>query len=393
MGRELFKLSARKVTTTNKPGYYADGGGLYLQVTGTGAKSWVFRYRFGSKRPEMGLGPLHTISLAEARDAAQEARKALLAGTDPLAARRAARAANMVIPTFWDAATTYIDEQKAGWRNAKHADQWNTTLEKYAKPFIGGKRVDLIDTDDILAMLKPIWSTKTETATRVRQRAEAVIDSVFVKHSLAGKNPARWRGHLALLLPKRSAIAPQQHFPALPYTEVPKFIAELRARHGESARALEFLILTASRTMQTLEAPPAEFRGDLWVIPKERMKAKREHVVPLSAAAAALAGPRLGRKHLVFQHDVTQEVFSENALLALLKRMGYGHVTVHGFRSSFKDWCRETTDYPDDMSEMALAHHISDKTRAAYQRLTMVEKRRQLMEEWATYCLSHLPSA
>lgn len=385
MGRELFKLSARRVTTVSKPGYYADGGGLYLQVSPSGAKTWIFRYRFAGKRPEMGLGPVHTVGLAEAREAAQAARKALLDGIDPLAARRAARAAAAGTPTFWQAAQAFIEEQRSGWTSSKHADQWTTTLETYAQPFIGAKRIDAIETEDILAMLRPIWTGKAETATRVRQRVEAVLDAATVKRQRSGPNPARWKGHLALLLPKRSAVAPQQHFPALPYAQIPAFMTALRDRPGESARALEFTILTAARTMQTLEAPPAEIQGDMWIIPRERMKAKREHSVPLSADAVGLVTPRLHRE-LLFPHDITGKVFSENAMLALLKRMGYGHVTVHGFRSTFKDWARETTDYPDDLSEMALAHHISDKTRAAYQRGTMVAKRRAMMEAWAAFC-------
>lgn len=390
MGRELFKLSARKVATLTDAGYYPDGGGLYLQVTATGAKTWVFRYRFAGRRPEMGLGPLHTVSLADAREAAQEARRQLLAGVDPLASRKAAAARAGGVPTFWDAAQAFIEEQRPGWRNAKHAGQWTSTLETYARPVIGAKRVDAIDTDDILAILRPIWTTKTETATRVRQRVEAVLDAATAKRQREGENPARWKGHLAMLLPKRSTVAPVEHFPALPFSELPSFMRALNDRRGEAARALEFTILTASRTGMATGALPAEFAGSLWTVPRERMKAKREHVVPLSGPALAIVAPRLGRR-LVFPNDVSGEPLSENAMLALLKRMGYGHVTVHGFRSTFKDWARETTDYPDDMSEVVLAHVISDKTRAAYARGTLIEKRRALMQDWADYCWSLTP--
>lgn len=391
MARELFKLSARKVAVATQPGYYADGGGLYLQVTATGAKTWVFRYRHAGRRPEMGLGPLHTVSLAEAREAAQAARRSLREGVDPLAARRAATARAAGVPTFWEAAQAFIEEQRSGWRNAKHADQWTNTLETYAVPAIGRKRVDAIDTEDVLAILRPIWTSKTETATRVRQRVEAVLDAAAAKRLRTGENPARWKGHLALLLPKPTSVAPVSHFSALPFANMPQFMRELSERRGAAARALEFTILTASRTSMVTGAVPAEFAGDLWTVPRERMKVKREHVVPLSASALAIVQPRLGRE-LLFPNDATGEQLSENAMLAVLKRMGYGSITVHGFRSTFKDWARETTSYPDDLSEMALAHIISDKTRAAYARGTMIEKRRELMAAWAAWCWSLTPA-
>lgn len=387
MGIELHKLTARKVGTISEAGYYADGGGLYLQVTAGGAKSWIFRYRFEGKRPEMGLGPTHTVSLAEAREAAQAARKQVLAGHDPLAGRRTAKAKAVATPTFWEAAQAYIAERKAGWKNAKHADQWTNTLKTYAKPFIGSKRVDRIETEDVLAVLRPIWATKTETATRVRQRVECILDAVTVQKHRSGDNPARWKGHLAMILPKPTTVTKVENFPSLPYSQVVEFMAALRQRVGESARALEFTILTAARTGMVTGAIPAELDAKCinWTVPADRMKAKKEHVVPLSHAAQLLAKPRRSRG-LLFPNDATGEQLSENAMLALLNRMGYGHVTVHGFRATFKTWADEIGEYPDDLSEAALAHAIKDKSKAAYKRGTMLERRREMMEAWAAFC-------
>ncbi|WP_218815462.1 tyrosine-type recombinase/integrase, partial [Xanthomonas oryzae] len=334
-----------------------------------------------------GLRGVFQGRLAEARSNAQAARKQLLSGIDPLAGRRAAQSATADIPTFWQFTTEFIEQQRPGWKNAKHAEQWTNTLETYARPFIGGKRIDQVDTDDVLSILRPIWTTKTETATRVRQRIETILDAATVKRKRTGDNPARWKGHLSMILPKPKTVAPVQNFPALPYKDIPEFMAALRKRHGEAARALEFTILTAARTGMTLGAVPAEFTGDDWTCPAERMKSKKEHVVPLSTAAQAIVKPRLSRK-LLFPNDVSGEPLSENAMLALLKRMDRGDITVHGFRSTFKDWASEITDFPDDLSEAALAHEITDKAKAAYKRGKMLEKRRKMMEAWANYCAS-----
>lgn len=386
MGLKINRLTARGVATVTDPGYHADGGGLYLQVTASGAKSWVFRYRFEGRRPEMGLGPLHVIGLADARAAADAARKLVQAGQDPLAGRRAAAVATSSIPTFWEAAVAYIDERQAAWTNPKHAGQWTSTLETYAKPVLGGMRVDRIETDHILAVLRPIWTVKTETASRVRQRMEAVLDAVTVQKKRSGENPARWRGHLGMILPKPTAVTKVENFAALPYAELPAFMAALRSRHGEAARALEFTILTAARTGMTLGATPGEvdLGSGTWTVPGDRMKAKVEHLVPLSRPALALVLPRMERD-LLFPNDLSNEPLSENAMLALLKRMGFGHITVHGFRSTFKDWVSETTDFADDLSEAALAHRIRDKAKAAYKRGTMLQKRRTMMNAWAEF--------
>lgn len=388
MGLKINRLTARRVATITEPGYHPDGGGLYLQVTASGSKSWVFRYRFEGKRPEMGLGPLHVIGLAEAREAAGAARKMVQARQDPLAGRRAATVATASIPTFWEAATAYIAEREAGWTNPKHAGQWTSTLETYAKPVLGHLRVDRIETEHVLAVLRPIWTTKTETASRVRQRIEAVLDAVTVQKKRSEDNPARWRGHLAVILPKPTAVTKVENFAALPYAELPTFMAALRSRHGEAARALEFTILTAARTGMTLGATPAEIDlvAGTWTVPSGRMKAKAEHVVPLSKAALAIVRRRMERD-LLFPNYISNEPLSDNAMLALLKRMGFDHITVHGFRSTFKDWASETTDFTDDLSEAALVHTIRDKAKAAYKRGTMLEKRRKMMDAWESYAI------
>ncbi|PKH74092.1 integrase [Stenotrophomonas sp. Betaine-02u-21] len=387
MAVKMNRLTARRVATITDPGYHADGAGLYLQVTASGAKSWVLRYRFEGRRPEMGLGPLHVIGLAEAREAAAAARTMIQAGTDPLADRRAASVVAAAIPTFWEAAEAYIQERRSGWSNPKHADQWTNTLEAYARPLLGNMRVDRIDTDHVLAVLRPIWTVKTETASRVRQRIEAVLDAATVQRKRSGENPARWKGHLAMILPRPTAVTKVENFAALPYAALPGFMAELRDRQGEAARALEFTILTAARTGMTLGAVPTELdiSNGTWTVPGERMKAKVEHTVPLSKPALAIAEMRSSGK-LLFPNDLSGEPLSENAMSALLKRMGFGHITVHGFRSTFKDWAGETTEFPDDLSEAALAHRIRDKAKAAYKRGTMLEKRRKMMEAWADYC-------
>lgn len=292
---KINRLTARQVATIADPGYHADGGGLYLQVTASGAKSWVFRYRFEGRRPEMGLGPLHVIGLAGVREAAGAARKMVQAGHDPLAGRRAAAVATASIPTFWEASTAFVAEREAGWTNPKHAGQWTSTLETYAKPVLGHLRVDCIETEHVLAVLRPIWTTKTETASCVRQRMEAMLDAVTVQKKRSGENPPRWRGHLAVILPKPTAVTKVENFAALPYAKLPAFVAELRSKHGEAARALEFTILTAARTGMTLGAVPGEvdLAAGTWTVPGGRMKAKVEHTIPLSKPALAIARMRM----------------------------------------------------------------------------------------------------
>lgn len=384
MARAINRLSARAVATA-RPGKYADGGGLWLQVTVTGSKSWVFRYARGGSEHFMGLGPVHTVSLAQARQAALEARQAIRVGADPIGQRKAALAARAGISTFWRAAEEHIEELRPGWKSPKHAAQWTSTLETYAKPHIGDLPVSDVTTDDVMAVLRPIWASKTETASRVRQRIEAVLDAAKVKGQRQGENPARWRGHLDKLLPKPTDVRAVKHFPALPYLELPDFMVKLRARPEIAARALEFTILTAARTNMTTKADWREVVGGLWNVPKERMKAKRAHTVPLSLEAVALleSVPREDGSG-IFPGDRKPHL-SNGAMDALLERMGFDHVTVHGFRSSFSDWAHEQTRHPNQVIEMALAHTIKSKTEAAYRRGDLLDKRRELMQAWADY--------
>lgn len=386
------RLSARRVITLTSQGYYADGGGLYLRVGDTGAKSWVFRYRRHGRLREMGMGATHAVSLADARQRATEARGLLAKGDDPIEARRAAQAASARVPVFKDAASSYVEGHRAGWKNAKHADQWTNTLETYAYPVLGMIPVDRITTEDLLRVLRPIWGTKTETATRVRQRIESVIDAEYARLHIERPNPARWRGHLAKLLPNPQEVRQVEHFPTLPYSDLPDFMAKLRAQQSISARALEFTILTAARTNMVAPAKWEEISGEDWTVPAERMKGRRAkaqpHTVPLSSAAMKLlnALPRIPEGAYCFPGGRNlQGHLSLGAMDALLERMGYAHITVHGFRSAFKDWCAEETNYPNELSEAALAHVIKDKAEAAYRRGELLKKRRAMMQAWGRY--------
>lgn len=385
--RAINRLSARSVVTLTKPGYHADGSGLYLQVSESGTKSWIFRYTLKGKAREMGLGALHTVGLAKAREQAQAAREALQQGLDPIAQRDAARATRESVPTFRVAAAAYIEQLRPSWRNAKHAEQWASTLATYAHPVMGDRRVDDISTDQVLRVLEPIWTTKTETANRVRQRIEQILDWCAAKKLRPPENPARWKGHLDKILPPPARVRQVRHFPALPYSDMPAFMVALRKRLGVDARALEFTILTAARTSMVVGAQWAEIDGDLWTVPADRMKARRDHVVPLCRQLRRLLAdlPRLGEH--VFPGFKGRAHISPGTMDALLqRRMGYGTVTVHGFRSTFKDWATELTAFPNLVSEAALAHVVKDKTEAAYRRGQMLDKRRELMQAWADYC-------
>lgn len=382
MARPINRLSARFVQTVSEAGYYADGGGLYLQVTASGAKSWIFRYRLGNRRPEMGLGSAQTLTLQQAREAAASARRARLDGLDPMAERQALHAARAAVPTFQEARDEYIDDRRGGWRNPKHVAQWENTLQTYAVR-LNKRPVDTIDTPDIVSVLKPIWRTIPETASRVRGRLERILDAQIVKKNRVGPNPARWKGNLEHLLPPRDGAV--KHLAALPYEEAPAFFKALRKQEGQPARALEWLLLNANRPGEVRFAVASEIKGDVWTIPAERMKARRDHVIPLSSAAVAMRAT-LPKKGLLFPHEYTGEPLSENAMTDLLERMGYkGRATAHGFRSTFKDWASETTTVQNEVSEMALAHRIRDKTEAAYRRGKLLAKRRELMEAWAAF--------
>ncbi|MBL0351184.1 MAG: tyrosine-type recombinase/integrase [Dechloromonas sp.] len=404
MARQQQRLSALQVTKLTKPGLYGDGGGLTLQITATGAKSWLLRYMVAGKPFGMGLGPTHTVSLAEARQKALDARKLLIDGINPLAARKqkqiAAALAEAKMMTFDQCAEAYILTHKAGWKNAKHCDQWTNTLNTYASPVFGHLPVAEIDTGLVVKCLAPIWESKTETASRVRGRIESVLGWATTSGYRTGENPARWKGHLENLLATISKTSRTKNHPSLPWPRIGAFMSALRVREGVSARAVEFAILTACRSGEVRGARWAEFdtTGKLWTIPAERMKAKREHQVPLSDAALALLAsmPRDSDDDVVFAGTKGQPL-SDMSLTAVIRRMnGNGKpvwvdtngegITVHGFRSSFRMWAAETTNYPREVAEHALAHQLPDAVERAYQRGSQFAKRAALMAEWAVYC-------
>lgn len=397
MTRGIHKLKALTVEKARDPGLYGDGGGLYLQITKAGVKSWLFRYMRNGKARGMGLGPLHTVSLADARVKAHECRKMLLDGIDPLDAKEQKRQAQLLeeskAKTFEQCAIAYIDAHKAGWKNAKHQEQWRNTLTTYVYPIIGNMPVAKIDVGMVKQILDPIWTTKTETASRIRGRMESIIDWATVHGYRTGDNPARWRGHLDKLLPAQSKVAKVQHHPALPYAEIAEFLAQLRTKEGVASLALEFLILTATRTGETINAKwdEIDLENGVWVIPAERMKSGRMHRVPLSDAAQAILRkiPHLANSEYVFFGRQSGTPLSNMTLLQLLRRMGRDDLTTHGFRSTFRDWAAECTSHPREIAEAALAHTLKDKTEAAYQRGDMFEKRAKLMADWAEYCKSN----
>ena len=376
-------LTARQVETIKAPGRHADGGNLYLNVTTSGARSWVFMYTRSGRQREMGLGPARDVSLAEARDIALQHRRTIRSGFDPLEIRKA----QVDKPSFGTFAENHIAAMEAGWRNPKHRAQWRSTLKTHA----AGLRdlpVDRIETADVLACLTPIWSKKPETAARVRGRIEAVLDAAKAKGFRSGDNPAAWRGHLDNLLPKRSSLS-RGHHAAMPINDMPAFIAELRQAKGVSPRALEFTILTAARSGEVLGArwPEIDIERKLWTVPAARMKGGREHRVPLSDPAKAileeLAATRNGE--FVFPGSKRDTALSNMSLAMTLRRLGRGEVTAHGFRSTFRDWASERTSTPHEVCEMALAHAVADKTEAAYRRGDLFQKRRALMDAWACF--------
>jgi integrase len=394
LARTVEKLSALAVSRAKEPGYYLDGAGLYLQVSKTGTKNWIFQYTIAKRRREMGLGPLHTVTLAQARELAKACRASLLAGRDPLEERNAtkleAELERAKTVTFDHCAEQYIAAHRGSWKNAKHAAQWESTIATYASPIIGRLPVAAIDTALIVQVLQPIWIEKTETATRLRSRMENILDWATVSHFRKGENPARWRGHLDKLLAAPEKVARVAHHPALPWQQIGNFVAELRQREGTAARAVEFGILTAARSGEIRGARWDEIDLDsaIWTVPAERMKAGREHRVPLSTAALALlkSMPDLG--DYVFPGKRSGAMLSDMSLTAVLRRMGRDDITVHGFRSTFRDWCAESVgnSFPREVCEHALAHSLPDKVEAAYRRGDLIEKRKLLMQVWADYC-------
>ncbi len=375
------------------PGLHFVGGvhGLALQVTSAGAKSWILRMVVGGKRREMGLGPYPEVTLAKARDKAREARELVRGGVDPIQRQREAasalRAAVAKALTFDDCADSYIKAQEAGWKNVKHAQQWRNTLATYASPVFGSLLVRDVELTHVLAALEPIWTVKNETASRLRSRIELVLDWATARGLREGSNPARWRGHLDKLLPMPSRVKKAEHHAALPVGDVGAFMARLRDVDGMGARALEFVILTAARSGEVRGAKWAEIdlRAKVWTVPAERMKAEKEHRVPLSEAALALlkALPKIDSAELVFPGS-KGGALSDMTLTAVTRRMKVNAVP-HGFRSTFRDWAAERTNYPREVAEMALAHTIGDKVEAAYRRGDLFEKRRLMMADWAAF--------
>lgn len=395
MARLIAPLSDRTVSKLSKlPGMHAVGlpPGLYLCVSG-GARSWILRYSLHGKRRDFGLGSFTVLSLAEARDKASVARKLIAEGTDPIEAKKdriaiAARAKTMRM-TFDEAAYKYLDAHGDSWKNPKHRQQWKNTLDTYASPVIGKMNISAVDTALVLKILEPIWKTKNETASRLRGRIESVLDWAKVHGYREGENPARWKGHLDKLLPKPSRVQTVVHHAALPFSEISVFMEQLRQQGGIAALALEFTVLTACRSGEVRGATwdEIDLAAQTWTIPEARMKAGKEHRVPLTDAALAILQKvkdySIGDR--VFPGQKEGSPLSDMALTAVLRRMGQT-VTAHGFRSSFRDWAGESTAYPREVIEHALAHQLADKAEAAYARGTLFDKRRRLMDDWARYC-------
>jgi integrase len=377
-------LSVRKVETA-PAGRYTDGRGLMLVVKPSGTRSWVLRYQLNGRRRDMGLGPYPEVTLSAAREKALLARRQIVEGVDPL---------NAPTPrsmSFREAAADLIASKNPGWRNAKHAAQWTSTLRTYADPMLGCLDVKAIDTRHVLSVLRPVWISKPETASRLRQRIEAVLDYAAAQGLRDGQNPSRWRGHLQNLLPRPSAVRRVQHHPALDWRDMPAFMTNLGQRDGISARALEFVVLTAARSgeVRGMRWVEVDLRSHRWTVPPGRMKAGKEHRVPLTARAMEILGEPGETHALVFPTPAGPDrPLSDMALTAVLRRMRRADITVHGFRSTFRDWAGEMTSFPREVIEAALAHRLKDKAEAAYARGDLFVKRRKLMEAWERFFTS-----
>jgi integrase len=397
MVQKIQRLTALTVARINGPGLYADGAGLYLRVGRGGAKSWAFRFMLNGRPREMGFGGFTKVSLADARKRASDARVLLGEGRDPIehrqqedrvrvAAENLAAARSM---TFDQCAEAYVAAHEASWKNEKHRQQWRNTLTTYVSPVFGSVPAHDVDIDLVMKVIEPLWSKKTETARRIRGRIEVILDWAKVRGYRTGENPARWRGNIDQLLPARSKVQAVKHHTALPYTEISAFMKDLRTIEGSSAAALEFLILTVARTGEVIGSrwPEIDFKKQIWAVPAVRMKSRREHRVPLTSPAIAVLKRMESLKgKYVFPGRASDTPLSNMALLMTLGRMNRGDITAHGFRSTFRDWAAECTNFPNEVVEMALAHVIEDKTEAAYRRGNLFEKRRLVMEEWAAFC-------
>jgi integrase len=394
MTRAIGRLKAIAVERAKTPGLLADGGGLYLRIGKGSGKSWVFRYRRDGKLHDMGLGPAHTVSLAEAREAAHECRKMRLDRIDPIEARQASRREAMLTAasalTFRECAERYIEAHKAGWRNAVHAEQWPASLAAYAYPVFGELPIQAIDVALVMKAIEPLWQTKTETANRTRGRIENILDWAKARGYRIGENPARWKGHLDKMLPRRSKVRAVEHHAALPYPQIAGLMAELRQQEGIAYRALEFTILTAVRSGEARGARWSEIDRDakVWNIPAARMKGGRAHRVPLSDAALAVldAMAEIRQSDFVFAGTKLNRSLGKEALSRTLIRMGRTDTTVHGLRSTFRDWCADCTTFQAEIAEAALAHQVGDAVERAYRRSDLFDRRRQMMDQWARFC-------
>lgn len=385
MSRVSNKLSITKVRSNLKPGRHGDGAGLYLKVRKSGSKSWIFMNYKNGKMSELGLGSLDDISLVEARDLAHKLRERIRAGLPLVEEQIEVKKP----PIFIDCAKTFLATKETGWKNEKHRAQWHMTLNVYAAP-LHNLLVSEITTPDVVNVLKPIWLSKQETASRLRGRIEAVLDYAKAMGWRTGENPAVWRGNLKLILPQYSKARNVKHHPALAFEVMNSFYSRLQSREALVARLLEFTILTASRSGEARNAKWNEInlKNMTWTIPAERMKMHKEHIIPLSTRAMQILGElkQYSVDDYIFAHPIRKLPFSSNATRALLKRMGYGHVTTHGFRSTFRDWAGDQTNHQRETIENALAHGLKNRAEAAYRRSTALGKRRMLMEEWWDYC-------
>lgn len=395
MPKKVPEKTALEVGRITAPGYHTVGGvdGLYLQVSPSGSRSWILRATIGATRPEIGLGGFPDVTLAMARQRARETKDLIRAGQDPREVQRSAKSALLAQRAtdiaFEEFARKYIEDNEKAWSTRSHK-QWLSSLEKHVFPKVGRMYLRHIDTPQVLEVLEPIWGKITETATRVRGRMEKILAAATVKKLRSGPNPAAWDNHLQMMLPAPQAIMDEEHHPALPFSELAQFMKRLREREGQGARCLEFLILTAARSGEARGATWQEVNlsEKVWVVPKERMKSRKEHKVPLSEPAVRLLKnqPRIEGTDLIFPSPQKQVQLSDATLAAVMKRMGVTNAVPHGFRSTFKDWAMELTQYPSDMSEIALAHAVGTKQEQAYRRGDMFNKRRKQMNDWAAFC-------
>lgn len=387
MVQTLAKLSALKVQSLTEPGMHNDGGGLWLNVKASGSKSWIFRYRLHGKRRDLGLGSLESVSLKDARELARLARLKVAQGVDPIQDKREqTQAARGEVMTFAQAVDMFLESQSSAWSNDKHKAQWRTTLTDYAIAKFGKVPVSKVDTRHVLSAIEPLWHDRTETATRLRGRIERVLDYARVKGYRTGENPARWRGHLSFILPPPAQIRERKHLAAMPYAQVPVFMSWLRGVEGYTARALELAILTAARSGEVRKATwdEIDLKRAIWTVPAARMKAGVQHQVPLSTQAVELLQALPIEGDLLFHGAKPNKPLSDMTLTQMMRRANYTE-TVHGFRSSFRDWVAEQTTYPRDAAEHALAHRLPDQVEAAYLRSTFLDQRRQMMQDWANF--------